>query len=150
MRSEWASAALAAALREAEDSVAEGGMPFGAAIVLDGEVIARGRNRQVQRGDFLAHAETEAIRDCIDRHGRVPGGAVLIATEGPCPMCAGAALITGFRSVIVGEVHHFAGDVDRLRGEGVDVQVVDDPDCVDLVTGFRADHADLWESFSAG
>lgn len=150
MRPEVVEAGLAAAVREAEDGVAEGGMPFGAAILLDGEVIAVGRNRQVQRGDFLAHAETEAIRDCIDRHGRVPEGAVLVATEGPCAMCAGAALITGIRAAIVGEVHHFAGHVAQLRAEGVTVEVIDDRACIDLVTRFRADHAELWARYSAG
>lgn len=150
MRPESIAAGLAAALREAQDGVAEGGMPFGAAILHGGEVIARGRNRQVQRGDFLAHAETEAIRDCIDRLGRVPDGAVLVATEGPCAMCAGAALITGFRSAVVGEVHHFAGHVAQLRAEGVDVEVMDDRACIDLVTRFRADHANLWARYSAG
>ncbi|QMU97790.1 nucleoside deaminase [Microbacterium esteraromaticum] len=150
MLREWTETGLAAALREAEDGVAEGGMPFGAAILHGGEVIALGRNRQVQRGDFLAHAETEAIRDCIERHGRVPEGAVLVATEGPCAMCAGAALITGVRSAIVGEVHHFAGHVSQLRTEGVHVEIVDDRACIDLVTRFRADHADLWARYSAG
>lgn len=141
---------LRAALQEAEEGVAEGGMPFGAAILVDGVVIARGRNRQVQKDDFLAHAETEAIRDCISRNGQVPPGAVLVATEGPCAMCAGAALITGIRDVVIGEVHHFAGAVESLRAEGASVTVVDDTDCIDLVTRFRADHADLWGRFSAG
>ncbi|GAA2893603.1 nucleoside deaminase [Microbacterium esteraromaticum] len=150
MRAEWMQAGLAAAVREAEEGIAEGGMPFGAAILHDGEVIAVGRNRQVQRGDFLAHAETEAIRDCLGRHGRVPEGAVLVATEGPCAMCAGAALITGFNAAVVGEVHHFAGHVSQLRAEGVDVEVLDDQACIDLVTRFRADHADLWARYSAG
>ncbi|WP_309065137.1 nucleoside deaminase [Microbacterium sp.] len=150
MQPEPATSALAAAVREAEEGVEEGGMPFGAAIVLDGEVIARGRNRQVQRGDHLAHAETEAIRECIERYGTVPAGAVLVATEGPCAMCAGAAVITGIRSVVVGEVHHFAGAVDLLRAEGVGVQILEDPICIDLVTRFRAEHADLWQRYSAG
>ncbi|UWF78247.1 nucleoside deaminase [Microbacterium neungamense] len=132
------------------DGVAEGGMPFGAALLVDGEVVARGRNRQVQNGDLLAHAETEAIRDAVARFGRVPAGAVLVATEGPCAMCAGAAVITGIRSVIVGEVHHFAGAVGMLRAEGLDVTVLDDADCIDLVSRFRAAHPDLWSRFSAG
>lgn len=143
-------AGLAVALREAREGVAEGGMPFGAAILLDGAIIARGRNRQVQHEDHLAHAETEAIRDCIAMHGSVPAGAVLVTTEGPCAMCAGAALITGIRAAVVGEVHHFAGAVQWLREEGVEVTVVDDADCIEVVSRFREEHSDLWARFSAG
>ena len=141
---------LRAAVREAQAGIDQGGMPFGAALVIGGEIVATGHNRQIQDSRLLAHAEME----CLDGYltGR-PGpltDAILVATEAPCPMCAGAAVVAGIRTVVIGERHHYAGAADWLVDQGVRVQVLDDPACIDLVDRFRRDAADLWARFSAG
>lgn len=152
MRPEY-EAGLAAALAEAELGVEEGGMPFGA-VLLDaqGQILARGHNRQIQSGRWLAHAETECLGSylvSLDRKA-ILDSAVLVATEAPCPMCAGAAIICGIKTVVAGETVHYAGAVGELEAAGVEVLVAQDQDCIDLVSRFKADHQDRWNRFSAG
>lgn len=146
-------ALIAEALAEARRGVAEGGMPFGAVLAdAAGVVVARGHNRQIQSGRWLAHAETECLAGyltSLDRRADL-ATMTLVATEAPCPMCAGAAVVAGVGRVLVGEAVHYAGALDLLRAADVPVEVLDDAACVDLVTDFRAEHADRWARFSAG
>ncbi|WP_083283648.1 nucleoside deaminase [Humibacillus sp. DSM 29435] len=141
---------LSDALEEAQAGIAEGGMPFGASLVVAGRVVARGRNRQVQRGDYFAHAETEALRAYLDENDTPPTKVTLVATESPCPMCAGAAFITGVRRFVIGEDTHYSGALDWLRREGADVLVANDPACISMVSEFRENNAHLWQRYSAG
>ena len=142
----WISEAVA----EARKGVASGGMPFGAVLVIDDRIVSRGHNRQIQDRNFLAHAEMVCLAD----HFTVAQGplenATLVATEAPCPMCAGAAVVAGVRRIIIGEIHHYRGAYDWLLSQDVEVKVFDDEECVDLVSDFRAHHADRWARFSAG
>lgn len=138
------------ALEEAQAGLAEGGMPFGASLVVAGQVVARGRNRQLQRGDYFAHAETEALRAYLDENHTPPKDATLVATEAPCPMCSGAAFITGIRRFVIGESTHYSGSLDWLRREGAEVFVVNDPACIAVVSEFRERSPHLWQRFSAG
>ncbi len=125
-------------------------MPFGAVLAIGGQVVSRARNRQVQDGNYLAHAELLCLQAYLAaRDQPVPEGAVLVATEAPCPLCAGAALVAGVRKVLVGEDRHFGGALEWLRDHGVEVDVLDDEDCSTLVATFRAERPDLWRKFSA-
>ncbi len=135
---------LHAALTEARVGLAEGGIPIGAALVVDGEVIAVGHNRRVQEGSAIKHGET----DCLENAGRLPASiyakATMVTTLSPCDMCTGAILLYKIPRVIVGENRTFMGGEDLLRSRGVEVVVLDDAECVQLMTNFIAANPELW------
>ena len=135
---------LHAALTEARVGLAEGGIPIGAALVVDGEVIAVGHNRRVQEGSAIKHGET----DCLENAGRLPASiyakATMVTTLSPCDMCTGAILLYKIPRVIVGENRTFMGGEDLLRSRGVEVVVLDDAECVQLMTEFIAANPELW------
>jgi len=135
---------LRAAYEEAVAGRDEGGIPIGSVLVIDGEIVGRGHNRRVQEGSAILHAEMDAI----ERAGRLPADAyrraTLYSTLSPCDMCSGTALLYGIPTIVIGENQTFQGPEEYVRSRGVDVTVVDDPDCVDLMTRFIADHPDLW------
>ena len=135
---------LHAALTEARVGLAEGGIPIGAALVVDGEVIAVGHNRRVQEGSAIKHGET----DCLENAGRLTASvyakATMVTTLSPCDMCTGAILLYKIPRVIVGENRTFMGGEDLLRSRGVEVVVLDDAECVQLMTEFIADNPELW------
>jgi creatinine deaminase len=137
-------ALLARAVQQARAGRAEGGIPIGAALVVDGEVIAVGRNRRVQLGSAIRHGET----DCLERAGRLPASvyarATMVTTLSPCDMCTGAILLYKIPRVVIGENRTFRGAEDLLRARGVEVVVLDDADCVDLMTEFIAAEPALW------
>ena len=133
-----------AAIDEARIGLAEGGVPIGSVLVIDGEVIGRGHNQRVQRRSVVLHAEMAALEDA----GRLTAAdyrrSMLYSTLSPCSMCTGAVLLYGIPRVVVGENRMFQGPEELLRDQGVVVEVVDDPVCVDLMTTFIAEHPDLW------
>ncbi len=135
---------LAAAIEEARAGLAEGGIPIGSVLVLDGEIVGRGHNRRVQKGSAVLHAEM----DCLENAGRLKAGdyrrAVLYSTLSPCDMCSGAVLLYGIRRVVVGENRTFRGPEDYVRSRGVALEIVDDPECVKLMEDFIAAKPDLW------
>ncbi len=135
---------LAPALAEARRGRDEGGVPIGAALVVDGEVIAVGHNRRVQEGSAIKHGET----DCLEAAGRLPASvyarATMVTTLSPCDMCTGAILLYKIPRVVIGENRTFYGGEDLLRARGVDVVVLDDPECVELMTTFIAGSPELW------
>ncbi len=135
---------LHAALTEARVGLAEGGIPIGAALVVDGEVIAVGHNRRVQEGSAIKHGET----DCLENAGRLPASvyakATMVTTLSPCDMCTGAILLYKIPRVIVGENRTFMGGEDLLRSRGVEVVVLDDAECAQLMTDFIAANPELW------
>jgi cytosine deaminase len=138
------------ALQAAEAGVRAGRMPFGAALVIGDEVVAVGHNRQIQDSRLLAHAETECLNAYLDRDPRLIPDEILVATEAPCPMCAGAAVVAGIRTVVIGERHHYAGATDWLIDQGVQVHDLRDPACTELVDRFRHTSPQLWTRFRAG
>ncbi len=135
---------LEAAIEEARAGMEEGGIPIGSVLVIDGEIIGRGHNRRVQRGSPILHAEM----DCIDNAGRLEAfdyrRAVLYSTLSPCDMCSGAVLLYRIPRVVVGEHRTFRGPEDYLRSRGVDIDIVDDPTCVQLMETFIATRPGLW------
>ncbi len=135
---------LDAAIQEARLGLEEGGIPIGSVLVLDGEIVSRGHNRRVQRGSPILHAEM----DCIENAGRLRATeyarSVLYSTLSPCDMCSGAALLYGIRRIVVGENRTFQGPEDYLRSRGVQLEIVDDPECVRLMREFIAERPELW------
>lgn len=125
-------------------------MPFGAALVIDGEVVAASRNRQVQEGKYFSHAEVNCLEGVLNRPFGDDEDIVMVATEAPCPMCAGAIIISGIREVVVGEDVHYKGALTWLKESGITVNVLNHPGCIDLVKDFKANHPQRWSAFSAG
>ena len=135
---------LAAALAEARVGLDEGGIPIGAALIVNDEVIAVGHNRRVQDGSVIHHGET----NCLENAGRLPASvyarATMVTTLSPCDMCTGAILLYKIPRVIIGENTTFYGGEDYLRQRGVEVTVLDDQECVAMMRDFIEKHPDLW------
>ena len=135
---------LQAAIDEAREGLAEGGIPIGAVLVLDGEIVGRGHNRRVQSGSAVLHAEM----DCLENAGRLTAAdyarATLYSTLSPCDMCSGAALLYKIPRVVVGENRTFQGPEAWLLERGVELLIVDDPRCVALMERFISEHPELW------
>jgi creatinine deaminase len=139
---------LHVAYEQALASYNEGGLPIGAVLVDSGDVVAVGRNRRVQDGDPIAHGEM----DCFRKAGRRKryDRTTLYTTLSPCMMCAGTVIQFGVPRVVVGEDRNFTGNSDFLRSRGVDVVVVEDPDCISLMQRFVRERPDLWDEDIAG
>jgi len=135
---------LAAAIEEAEKGLAEGGIPIGSGLVIDGQIVGRGHNRRVQKGSSVLHAEM----DCLENAGRLKAAdyqrATLYSTLSPCDMCSGAVLLYGIPRVVVGENRTFCGPEEHLRSRGVEVMVADDQRCVLLMQAFIENNPELW------
>ncbi len=135
---------LLAAIEEAEAGLAEGGIPIGSVLVHGGRVIGRGHNRRVQKGSAVLHGEMDALENAGRQPAAVYRESVIYTTLSPCPMCSGAILLYGIPKVVVGENRTFMGDEELLRSRGVEVVVVQDPRCVELMTRFIRERPELW------
>lgn len=135
---------LEAAIDEARQGRAEGGIPIGSVLVVDDRIVGRGHNRRVQQGSAVLHAEM----DCLENAGRLTAAdyrrATLYSTLSPCDMCSGAVLLYAIPRVVVGENHSFRGPEGYLRSRGVQVALADDPECRRLMAAFIADNPELW------
>jgi cytosine deaminase len=135
---------LKAAIEEAKKGLSEGGIPIGAVLVIDGEIVGRGHNRRVQNGSVVLHAEM----DCLENAGRMSVNrykkATLYSTLSPCSMCSGAALLYKIPRIVIGENRTFKGPEEYVRSQGVKVDVLDDPECYELMQNFIKDFPQLW------
>jgi cytosine/creatinine deaminase len=135
---------LEAAKEEARKGKLAGGIPIGSVLVIDGKIVGRGHNQRVQKGSSVLHAEM----DCLENAGRFSAAqyrkATLYSTLSPCDMCSGALLLYGIPKVIVGENYTFRGPEDYVRSRGVEVTVVDDRECRQLMEDFIRDNPELW------
>ena len=135
---------LKVAIEEAEKGLAAGGIPIGSVLVIDGQVVGRGHNQRVQKGSSVLHAEM----DCLENAGRLSAAdyqrATIYSTLSPCDMCSGAILLYGIPKVVVGENHTFKGPEEYVRSRGVEVTVLDDPECRRLMEAFIRQSPDLW------
>ena len=135
---------LQAAIEEAKQGLAEGGIPIGSVLVIDGKIVGRGHNRRVQRGLAILHAEM----DCLENAGRLTAKnycrSVLYSTLSPCDMCSGTALLYRIPKIVIGENQTFHGPEQYLRDRGVELEIVDDPVCVRLMRDFIAAKPELW------
>ena len=135
---------LAAAIEEARKSLNAGGIPIGSVLVIDGEIVGRGHNQRVQKGSSVLHAEM----DCLENAGRLTAAsyrnAVLYSTLSPCDMCSGAILLYGVPKVIIGDNQSFQGPEDHLRSRGVELEILDDSDCIRMMRDFILEKPLLW------
>jgi creatinine deaminase len=135
---------LQAAIEEARKGLSKGGIPIGSVLVIDGKIVGRGHNQRVQQGSVIRHAEM----DCLEKAGRLQPAqyrrATLYSTLSPCDMCSGAILLYKIPHVIIGENRTFRGPEDYVRSRGVNVQVVDNVECVELMEQFIREHPTLW------
>ena len=129
---------------QARAGLAEGGIPIGAALVVDGKVLGAGHNRRVQLGSPIRHGETDALEVA----GRLPASvyrrATMVTTLSPCDMCTGAILLYEIPRVVIGENRTFLGGEELLRSRGVEVVVLDDAECVAMMETFIAERPELW------
>lgn len=135
---------LKAALEEAKKGASEGGIPIGAVLVIDGKIVGRGHNRRVQQGSAVMHAEM----DCLENAGRLTASeyrrATLYSTLSPCDMCSGAVLLYGIPRVVVGENRTFHGPEEYLKSRGVELHIVNDDECRELIEAFALANPTLW------
>ena len=132
------------AIEEALRGRAEGGIPIGAVLVHQGQIIGRGHNRRVQQGSAVLHGEMDALERAGRRAASVYRESVMYTTLSPCAMCSGAILLYGIPHVVIGEHQTFMGEEQLLRDRGVRVDVVNDARCIRLMTDFIAAHPMLW------
>ena len=135
---------LQAALEEARQGLQEGGIPIGSVLVIGGRIVGRGHNRRVQKGSAILHAEM----DCLENAGRLTARdyrqAVLYSTLSPCDMCSGAALLYKSPRIVIGENQTFQGPEAAVRARGVELVIVNDPECIRLMRDFIRDRPELW------
>jgi cytosine/creatinine deaminase len=137
------------ALEQARTSLSQGGVPVGAVLASEtGELLGAGHNERVQRGDPVAHGEIACLRNI----GRRPSYAdtVLYTTLSPCQMCSGAILLFQIPRVVVGEAATFEGDLGFLESRGVDVVLLNDPDCVAVMREFQQRYPQVWSEDIGG
>jgi len=135
---------IAEALAEARQGLAEGGIPIGSVLVIDGEIVGRGHNQRRQRGSAILHAEMAALEDAGRLRASDYRRATLYSTLSPCDMCSGAALLYRIPRIVVGENRSFQGPEAYLRQRGVDLELLDDPACRELMERFIREHPELW------
>ena len=135
---------LDAAIEEAKRGLAEGGIPIGSVLVIDGKIVGRGHNKRIQSGSPVLHAEM----DCFENAGRLGANeyqrAVLYSTLSPCDMCSGAILLYKIPTVVIGENRTFQGPEDHLRARGVEIQLIDNAVCISLMESFIKNNPSLW------
>jgi len=135
---------MKAAIEEARKGLAEGGIPIGSVIVHNGKIIGRGHNRRVQSGSPTLHGEMDALENAGRQPASVYRECTLYTTLSPCSMCSGAILLYNIPRVIIGENKTFLGEEAWLQSRGVNLEVVDSKECVDLMENFIHDKPALW------
>lgn len=135
---------MRAAFEEAQKGLADGGIPIGSVLVIGEEIVGRGHNQRVQKGSAILHAEMDAIENA----GRLKAAdyrrSVLYTTLFPCAMCSGTALLYKIPKIIVGENRTFQGDASHLRSRGVELEILDDAECIAMMARFVQERPELW------
>ncbi|MBV5317251.1 MAG: nucleoside deaminase [Desulfobulbaceae bacterium] len=135
---------LEAAIEEAKKGLVEGGIPIGSVLVIDDQIVGRGHNQRIQKGSAVLHAEM----DCLENAGRIKASdyrrAILYSTLSPCDMCSGAVLLYGIPKVVIGENRTFCGPEAYVRSRGVEVLVIDNQECFQLMETFIKNNPALW------
>jgi cytosine/creatinine deaminase len=132
------------AIVEARKGLAEGGIPIGSVLVIDGKIVGRGHNRRVQQGSAILHAEM----DCFENAGRLKPGdyqrAILYSTLSPCDMCSGTVLLYKIPKIVIGENTTFQGPEDYMRSRGVELVILNNEECTQMMREFIAAKPELW------
>lgn len=135
---------LKEAINEARKGLAEGGIPIGSVIVYKNEILGKGHNRRVQNGSVILHGEMDAIENAGRQPASVYKDCVLYTTLSPCPMCTGAILLYGIPKVIIGENSTFLGSEALLKDNGVEVTVLNNDECIEMMQRFIQENPKLW------
>jgi len=135
---------IKAAIDEAKKGLEEGGIPIGSVLVHNGKIIGRGHNRRIQKGSAILHGEMDALENAGRLPAKVYKESVLYTTLSPCPMCSGAIHLYGIPKVVIGENITFLGEEEHLCSKGVDIQVINDESCIDMMNKFIVENPVLW------
>jgi len=135
---------MRAAIEETRLGLIEGGIPIGSVLVHNGRILGRGHNRRVQRNSAILHGEMDALENAGRQPARIYRESVLYTTLSPCAMCSGAILLYGIPRIIVGENTSFRGEEELLRSRGVQIEILQDPECIQLMRDFILARAELW------
>ena len=135
---------MRAAIEEAKKGLAEGGIPIGSVLVIEGKIVGRGHNQRIQKGSPTLHAEM----DCFENAGRLTANdyqkATLYSTLSPCDMCSGTTLLYKIPKVVIGENITFKGPEEYLRSRGVELEILNDPECIEMMETFIREKPTLW------
>lgn len=135
---------LQTAINEAKKGMTEGGIPIGSVLVIDNQIVGQGHNQRIQKGSAILHAEM----DCLENAGRLSATeyqrATLYSTLSPCAMCSGAILLYGIPRVIIGENQTFCGSEEYMKSLGVELNVVDDQECIEMMRTFIKYSPEIW------
>ncbi|WP_414470151.1 nucleoside deaminase [Methanobacterium sp. ACI-7] len=132
------------AFEEANRGLEEGGIPIGSVLVHNNNIIGRGHNRRVQNGSVTLHGEMDALENAGRLSGAIYSKCVLYTTLSPCSMCSGAILLYKIPKVVIGENKTFKGEEELLKSRGVDLEVIQDQSCIDMMSNFINNHPKLW------
>jgi cytosine/creatinine deaminase len=132
-------------VQEAQKGLNEGGIPIGSVLVHNGKIIGHGHNRRVQNGSVILHAEMDALENAGRQSGEIYKECTIYTTLSPCSMCSGALLLYKIPRVIIGENKTFKGEEELLKSRGVDLKVLQDPYCVEMMSEFIKNNKELWE-----
>ena len=135
---------LNAAIAQARKSLSEGGIPIGSVLVHEGRIIGQGHNCRVQTGSPIDHGEMNCLRNAGRLPARIYQKCTIYSTLSPCPMCSGAIVLYKIPRVVVGENRTFVGAEDYMRSNGIQVDVVQDNECIELMAAFIKARPELW------
>jgi creatinine deaminase len=135
---------MQAAIEEAQKGLAEGGIPIGSVIVHNNKIIGRGHNRRVQNGSPILHGEMDAFENAGRQSAQTYREATIYTTLSPCAMCSGAIILYGISHVVIGENHTFMGEEALLKSKGISVEVLQNQQCINLMTNFINAKPELW------
>ena len=135
---------MEAAIEEARKGLEEGGIPIGSVIVHNGKIIGRGHNKRVQKGSTVLHGEMDALENSGRQPASVYRQCILYTTLSPCSMCSGAILLYNIPKIIIGENKTFLGEEELLKSRGVKIEVLQNPECIDLMAEFIFSNPDIW------
>ena len=136
----------------AQKSFDEGGCPIGAVIIDNStkQIVGKGHNTLVQEDHPYNHGETSAIRDA----GRIDFSKTTIFTSlSPCDVCATLIYMRGFSRVVIGDVTSACGNEGMLKEKGVQVDILEDKQGIELYAQYRKEKPELdledWQGLSA-
>ncbi len=135
---------MLAAIEQARLGLAEGGIPIGSVLVYQDKIIGRGHNRRIQAGSTILHGEMDALENAGRQPASVYRECTIYTTLSPCSMCSGAILLYGIPVVVIGENQTFVGEEKLLESRGVNVTVLQNPECIRLMREFVAANPGLW------
>ncbi len=135
---------MQAAIDEAKLGLQEGGIPIGSVIVHNGKIIGRGHNRRVQSGSPILHGEMDAFENAGRQTAKTYQESTLYTTLSPCSMCSGAIILYGIPKVVIGENTTFCGEESLLQSKGVELSILQNQECIDLMNDFITNKLELW------